>query len=161
MSEDEIPYTTPPTEDATTPPPPSPPPEMRPADGQEPLVVGDPVLMETLASLDRDVSGETKFCLQAAEALRSFQYRWSSDIAVENGYADAIRALDNMRSILAGAQVRWGEELTRKVGARRAADQYHATATTAREHALEWAEHPPPAPPQEATAVPPEAGVLA
>jgi hypothetical protein len=111
-----------------------------------PLLVLDPVLMETLAVLDRDVSGETKFCQQAADALRAFQARWAGDVAMEDGYGQAIKALDTMRSILAGAEVRWREELTRKVRTRQAAEHQAATATAEREHAFAWAEQPVPVP---------------
>jgi hypothetical protein len=125
---------------------PTPSPALAP-EGETPLIVGDPVLMDTLASLDRDINGETKFCLQAAEALRAFQARWTSDVALEDGYGQAIKALDNMPSILAGAEVRWTQELTRQVTTRQEADRRTAYATVEREHALTWAEQPPPVPP--------------
>jgi hypothetical protein len=129
-----------------------------------PLLVLDPVLMETLAVLDRDVSGETKFCQQAADALRAFQARWAGDVAMEDGYAHAIQALDTMRSVLAGAAGRWSQELTRKVQTRQEAARQAATATAERAHALAWAEQPVPVPeagtvPPETAPVPPETGV--
>jgi hypothetical protein len=141
-------------------------------EGEQPPPIGDPVLMDTLAQLDRDVDGETRFCLQAAEALRAFQARWSNDVAVDDGYGRAIQALDNMRSILAGADVRWSEELTRKVRTRQEAERRQAYAQVEREHAVTWADQPPPAPPQpeepapvppgeRSTEPPPEAGVVA
>ena len=104
--------------------------------------------MDTLASLDRDVSGEVKFCQQAAEALRAFQARWTSDLAVEDGYGTAIQALDNMRSILDGAQTRWTQEVTRQVLGRQEAARRQEYAKVEREHAVEWAEKPPPVPPE-------------
>lgn len=142
-----------------------PPPEMTPP--PDPLLVMDPVLRDSLEALDRDVNGEIRFCRQAAEALRSFQYRWSTDAPVEDGYGKAIQALENLDSILRGAEIRTTEDVTRKVLGRLGAAQHARTAEAAREHAVQWAETPVP---QETQArqddrakrpVPPEAGVVA
>jgi hypothetical protein len=112
----------------------------------EPLIVADPVLMETLAQLDQDVSGEAKFCTQAAESLRAFQFRWGSDHAVQDAYGHAILALDTMASVLSGLLTRQTQALTRDVVTASTQAQQAATAQTARDHALAWAETPPPPP---------------
>ena len=143
-----------------TPPPPE-------AKQPAPLLVMDPVLRDSLEALDRDVSGEIRFCRQAADALRSFQYRWSTDAPVEDGYGKAIQALENLDSILRGAEIRTTEEVTRKVLGRLGATQHARKAEAAREHAVQWGDTPVPpdsAARQEERAkrpVPPEAGVVA
>jgi hypothetical protein len=115
-------------------------------EGEEPVIVMDPVLMEALTSLDRDISGEQKFCRNALEALRAFQARWSTDNAVCDGYGQAMKALENMDSILTGAGIRTTENVTRSVLARKDAAQTKAKADVAREHAVAWAEQPVPQP---------------
>jgi hypothetical protein len=92
-----------------------------------PLIVADPVLMETLAQLDQDVSGEAKFCAQAAESLRAFQARWSNDHAVQDAYGHAILALDTMPAVLSGLLRRQTQQLTQDVVT--AAGQAQQTAT--------------------------------
>lgn len=112
----------------------------------EPAPVIDPLLQETLATLDRDISGEMKFCHNALEALRAFQARWSTDNAVTDGYGQAMKALENMNSILTGAQARTTENVTRTVLGRKEAAMNAAKADVAREHATAWAEQPMPQP---------------
>jgi hypothetical protein len=111
-----------------------------------PLIVADPVLMETLAQLDQDVSGEAKFCAQAADSLRAFQARWTNDLAVQDAYGHAILALDTMASVLSGLLTRQTQALTQE--AVTAATQAHAAAAAAgaRTQAIAWAETPPPPP---------------
>lgn len=107
-----------------------------------------PELLPTLQELDQDISGETKFCRQAADALRSFETRWGLDHAVADGYRSAITALDNMASILAGAHGRLTEDATRTVMERVSAASQAEAAQVARDAALAWT----------ATAAPPPTG---
>ena len=108
-----------------------------------------PELAATLAELDRDLSGELKFCQQAAASLRAFQVRWLTDYPVADGYGSAVLALENMTSILTGAQARATQAVTQQFLATDAEVQAAQTAQAARVHAITWAETPvpPPAPP--------------
>ena len=106
-----------------------------------------PDLAAALTQLDQDITGEMKFCRQAADSLRAFQVRYPNDVAVADGYASAIVALDNMQSILAGMQARAGQDATTRILGAVATVQSAQTAQAAREHAFAWTEMPPPEPP--------------
>lgn len=106
-----------------------------------------PELLPTLQELDQDITGEKKFCLQAADSLRAFQSRWPNDFAVSDGYASCLTALDNMQSILDGAHGRLASDATQRVMGAVAQAQASQQAQAARDAAIAWAQTPPPPPP--------------
>ena len=105
------------------------------------------MLVERLETLDRDYSGESKFCTIAVSSLRSFLARHENDIAVSDSYGKAIAALEAMPRILAAAQQKHEDEVTRKVLGRVEAVRQAGWAKKMREHADEWANSAPPLPP--------------
>lgn len=121
-------------ETATPPPPPEP-----------------PILVERLESLDRDYSGEIKFCTIALSTLKSFLARHENDHAVSSTYSAAIRTLEALPSVLAGAQDRHAGEVTRKVVGQVETVRQATWAQQSRAHADQWASSAPPLPPPDAT----------
>lgn len=104
-------------------------------------------LESPLLQMDQDTDGERKFCRLTVSSLRAFKARWTTTIAVEDAYSDAIRTLELMDGILAEASAQQAAELMRVDLAARAQAEAQAQAEAARKQAIAWAETPPaPAP---------------
>ena len=114
------------------------------------------ILVERLESLDRDYSGEARFCTIALSTLRAFLARHENDIAVSDSYGKAIAALEALPGILAAAQDKHANEVTRKVFGRVEDVRQASWAQQAREHADQWANSAPPMPAPDAAVEPPE-----
>lgn len=113
------------------------------------------ILVERLESLDRDYSGEIKFCTIALSTLKSFLARHHNDHAVSSTYSTAIRALEALPAVLQGAEDRVAGEVTRKVVSRVEEVRQASWAQQSREHADQWASSAPPLPPPDAALAPP------
>lgn len=97
------------------------------------------LLVESLASLDRDYTGEAQFARLAVSSLRAFAARHASDLAVADAYSDAIRTLELLPGVLATAQDRQAGEVTRKVLTSEADRLAAEQAAASRDQALTWA----------------------
>ena len=135
------PTTMPAPPEAPAPPPPPPQPQ---------------ILVERLETLDRDYTGESKFCTIAVSSLRSFLARHANEVALEDAYGKAIAALEALPGILAAAQDKHADEVTRKVLGRVDEVRQASWAQHTREHADQWATSAPPLPPPDAAVEPPE-----
>ena len=113
------------------------------------------ILVERLETLDRDYSGEAKFCTIALSSLRSFLARHQNEIALEDAYGKAIAALESLPAILAAAEDKHAGEVTRKVLGRLEEVRQATWAQQSREHADQWATSAPPLPPPDAAVEPP------